>query len=126
MDALCGIGYDKYSKKYFEINGNLENYKYMTSCVNTKPKYIEKLKAGLHPYDNTCRPQIVFKEDNLEYYNLIKKFGNKSNIYALLNTSFNLHGYPLVNTAKDALKVFEMTDLDGLILDNFLIIKKNL
>jgi len=117
---------DKYSKKYFELNGNTENYKYMTSCVNTKPKYIEKLKAGLHPYDNTCRPQIVFKEDNLEYYNLIKKFGNKSNIYALLNTSFNLHGYPLVNTAKDALKVFEMTDLDGLILDNFLIIKKNL
>ena len=98
----------------------------MTTCVNTKLKYIEKLKAGLHPYDNTCRPQIVFKEDNLEYYNLIKKFGNRSNIYALLNTSFNLHGYPLVNTAKDALKVFEMTDLDGLILDNFLIIKKNL
>ena len=34
---------DKYSKKYFELNGHIENYKYMTSCVNTKPKYIEKL-----------------------------------------------------------------------------------
>ena len=46
----------------------------MTSCVNTKPKFIEKLKAGLHPYDNTCRPQIVLKTDNPRY-NLIKKFG---------------------------------------------------
>ena len=115
---------DKYSKKYFELNGHIENYKYMTSCVNTKPNYIEKLKAGLHPYDNTCRPQIVTKKDNLDYYNLIKKFGDKSNTYALLNTSFNLHGYPLVNSEKDAIKVFEMTDLDGLILENYLIIKK--
>jgi len=115
---------DKYSKKYFELNGHIENYKYMTSCVNTKPKYIEKLKAALHPYDNTCRPQIVTKNDNLEYYNLIKKFGEKSNTYALLNTSFNLHGYPLVNNENDAIKVFEMTDLDGLILENYLIIKK--
>ena len=115
---------DKYSKKYFELNGDEENYKYMTSCVNTKLKYIDKLKAGLHPYDNTCRPQIVFKKDNLDYYNLIKKFGDKSKTYSLLNTSFNLHGYPLVNTAKDAFRVFEMTDLDGLILENYLIVKK--
>jgi carbamoyltransferase len=55
---------------------------------------------------------------------LIKKFGDKSNTYALLNTSFNLHGYPLVNNENDAIKVFEMTDLDGLILENYLIIKK--
>ncbi|WP_440692187.1 carbamoyltransferase C-terminal domain-containing protein [Candidatus Pelagibacter sp. HIMB1695] len=115
---------DKYSKKYFKLNGHIENYKYMTSCVKTKSNFVEKLKAGIHPYDNTCRPQIVTKKDNLEYYNLIKKFGENTSIYALLNTSFNLHGYPLVNNEKDAVKVFEMTDLDGLILENYLIIKK--
>ena len=117
---------DKYSKKYFELNGHKENYRYMTSCVNTRPRYIEKLKAGLHPYDNTCRPQVVFQKDNPDYYELIKKFGDKSNTYALLNTSFNLHGYPLVNTAQDAINVFKMTDLDGLILEDYLIVKKSL
>ena len=84
-----------------------------------KSNFVEKLKAGIHPYDNTCRPQIVTRKDNLEYYNLIKKFGENTSIYALLNTSFNLHGYPLVNNEKDAVKVFEMTDLDGLILENY-------
>ena len=43
---------------------------------------------------------------------------------AILNTSFNLHGYPIVNTPKDAFYVFENSDLDILVLDNF-IVKKN-
>ena len=114
---------DKYSKKYFDLKGNIENYFYMTNCVNTKKKYIKKLSAAIHPYDYTCRPQILTRETNEEYYDLITKFGNITKIYALLNTSFNLHGFPLVNNESDAIKVFKKSKLDALILGKYLIIK---
>ena len=38
---------------------NLNNYKYMTNCLNTKREFISKIVAAVHPYDGTCRPQIV-------------------------------------------------------------------
>lgn len=116
---------DKYAKKYFVLKGNSENYYYMTNCVDTKKQFINKLSAAIHPYDYTCRPQVVKQTTNNEYYDLIKKFGDKSGVYALLNTSFNIHGHPLVNSEKDAIKVFAESNLDALILGNFLIIKKN-
>lgn len=116
---------DKYAKKYFDLRGNIENYFYMTNCVNTKKKYINKLSAAIHPYDYTCRPQILTMETNGEYYDLINKFGNITKTYALLNTSFNLHGFPLVNNESDAIKVFKKTKLDALILGKYLIIKKS-
>ena len=115
---------DIYSKKYFELNGNLENYFYMTNCVQTKPKFRKKLEAAIHPYDFTCRPQVVTKKNNADYYELIKDFGEITSTFALLNTSFNLHGFPLVNNEKDAMTVFKKTKLDGLILGKYLILKK--
>jgi hypothetical protein len=48
----------------------------------------------------------------------------KTKIPALLNTSFNLHGEPIVNTINDALHVFEKSELDVLWLDNHIIEKK--
>jgi carbamoyltransferase len=115
---------DKCAKKYFYLKGNLENYFYMTNCVNTKKTSAKKISAGIHPYDETCRPQVLTELANPDYYNLIEQFGKISKIYALLNTSFNLHGHPLVNNERDAIKVLEKTDLDALILGKYLIVKK--
>lgn len=115
---------DKYAKQYLHLNGNMENYFYMTNCVNTEKKSKIKLSAAIHPYDETCRPQVLTKLINSDYYDLIEQFGKISKTYALLNTSFNLHGYPLVNDEKDAVEVFRKTDLDALILGKYLIIKK--
>ena len=63
---------------------------------------IDQIKAGTHPYDNTVRPQILEKNMNENYYNLIDKFFELSKIPALLNTSLNVKGEPLVNTVEDA------------------------
>ena len=57
---------------------------------------------------------------------LIKRFGKKTNTYGLLNTSFNLHGFPIVNDAKDVFKIFEKSNLDALIINNDLYIKPSL
>ncbi len=115
---------EPYAKKYFDLNGNTENYFYMTNCTATKKEYIDKLAASIHPYDNTCRPHVVTKNINFNYYNLIHNFGKITKTYALLNTSFNLHGYPIVNDEKDALNIFFKTNLDALILGDYLIVKK--
>jgi carbamoyltransferase len=57
-------------------------------------------------------------------WNLIFKFYEKTGIPALLNTSFNLHGEPIVRTIQDALRVFDKSELEVLWLDEHIIEKK--
>ncbi len=115
---------DSHKSKYFLMKKtNFHNYKYMTNCLNTKREFISKIIAAVHPYDGTCRPQIVKSADNKFYYNLIKSFGLKTGTYALMNTSFNIHGYPIINNESQALEIFKNSNLDALILGDFLISK---
>jgi carbamoyltransferase len=112
-----------HAKKYFRINSDFSCYSYMTNCLETTSLGKKDLISAIHPYDFTCRPQILKKNDNPQYEDLIKKFGLITGVYALLNTSFNLHGHPLVNDEKDAFNVFKKTELDGLIFEKCLIAK---
>ena len=96
----------------------------MTIGFKTTNDGYQKMKAACHPADRTARAQILNKNDNKNLYNLIKEFSKITGVGALLNTSFNLHGYPIVNSPKDALYVFTHSDLDALVLNNFFIIKK--
>lgn len=84
-----------------------------------------KLKSAIHPYDLTVRPQMVRKEWNQKYHKLISAFGKTTGIYAVLNTSFNLHGLPIVLGPKEALYAFENSGLRYLALENYLISKRN-
>ena len=54
----------------------------------------------------------------------MKEFKKLTGIGALLNTSLNIHGYPIARTAEDAFFVLENSDLDGLIFDNYIITRK--
>ncbi len=96
---------------------------FMTIAFNSKKVGFQKLIAASHPADKTIRPQMLNKETNLKYYNIINEFYKLSGIPSLLNTSFNLHGYPIVNTSLDAYDVFKRTGLDVLVLENFIIVK---
>ena len=84
----------------------------------------EKFPAAVHQADGTARPQLLKKEVNPELWNLINSFYQKTGIPSLLNTSFNLHGEPIVNNIKDALHVFENSQLDVLWLNRHIIEKK--
>ena len=97
----------------------------MTLCSNTNTKGGNDLIAAIHPYDLTCRPQVLLENSNPEYELLIKEFGNHTGVYALLNTSLNLHGYPMVCTPEDALFTLKNSGLDGLILQDYLVLKKS-
>lgn len=81
----------------------------------------KELRAALHQYDFTLRPQFVKKDWNNKYYNLIKEFEKLTGIGGVLNTSFNLHGFPIVLGYKEAMFAFENSGLKYLALENFLI-----
>ena len=68
--------------------------------------------------DYSARIQTVHKETNLKYYNLIKKFKEKTNCPVIVNTSFNVRGEPIVNTPEEAFNCFMGTELDKLVIGN--------
>tara|TARA_B100000029_G_scaffold17500_3_gene17930 strand:+ start:822 stop:2612 length:1791 start_codon:yes stop_codon:yes gene_type:complete len=82
------------------------------------------LIAAIHPSDQTVRPQFVNKEDNPEYYDLIKEFESLTGIGGLLNTSLNLHGEPIVSNSSDAIHTLINSDLDILVINKTAIIRK--
>jgi carbamoyltransferase len=85
---------------WFDI-ATLKESPYMSFAVDAKQQAIEKIPSIVH-VDNTCRIQTVTKEQNLNYYNLILEFYNKTGVPVLLNTSFNIAGFPIVETLEQA------------------------
>ena len=75
--------------------------------------------------DYTARIQTVHEETNKRYYDLIKKFKEKTNCPIVVNTSFNVRGEPIVNTPLDAFNCFMGTGLDKLIIGNCYLDKKS-
>ena len=96
---------------------------FMTITFETKDGK-NKFPAAVHQADGTARAQLLKKEQNPILWNLIFKFYEKTGIPALLNTSFNLHGEPIVRTIQDALRVFDKSELEVLWLDEHIIEKK--
>lgn len=114
---------DKYIHDYLINPKNFES-PHMTIGFDTTPAGYDAMIAACHPADRSARPQILHKNDNPGLYEILEEFQKVTGRGALLNTSFNLHGYPIVNTPKDAMHVFENSGLDGLILEDHIIIKK--
>jgi len=74
--------------------------------------------------DYSARIQTVHKNTNLKYYNLIKKFKEITNCPVVINTSFNIRGEPIVNTPEEAFNCFMGTELDKLVMGNFILEKE--
>jgi len=97
---------------------------YMIITFDSRKEKRDKMIAALHPYDYTGRPQEVYEDWNPTYYKLIKYFEELTGESIILNTSFNLHGEPIVHSPEDALRVFDVSDLQYLAIEDFLISKK--
>ena len=108
------------------INPKKIEARFMSMAFETTNIGRNCLKAAIHPADFTARPQLLSKDDNPNYFEIIKSFKQITGVGALLNTSLNLHGLPVVRSAEDALYVFENSGLDFLILENFLLKKKQI
>jgi carbamoyltransferase len=97
---------------------------FMTVGFDSTSLAQKEIIASLHPADLTARPQMLKEEVNPEYYNLIKEFENLTGIGAVLNTSLNLHGLPIVCSPKDAIEVMENSKLDMIYFGDLLITRR--
>jgi len=83
----------------------------------------QKLVKGVINIDGSCRPQII-TNPNSRYARLLSEYKKLSGVGILLNTSFNLHGEPLICSPEDALSTFSRTEAKYLVLENYLVTKK--
>ncbi|MBX0288589.1 carbamoyltransferase family protein [Haloarcula salinisoli] len=96
---------------------------FMIQTFDVAEKHRNKMEAVLHPEDDTLRPQTVTADQNPRYYSLLESFREITGVPALLNTSFNDHGEPIVMTPRQALKDFYAMGLDALVLGNYVLEK---
>lgn len=109
----------EYADDYFEYS---QDSPYMDKTLVIKPAMRTKIAAVCH-VDGTGRLQMVKKEWNPRYFELITCFYQLTGVPMLLNTSFNVMGKPLVHSLEDALIVFMTTGLDVLVVNDYLISK---
>jgi carbamoyltransferase len=96
---------------------------YMTITYDVAPEHHERLQAVVH-VDGTARPQVVKKETNPYFYEIIDAFYKLSGCGAVVNTSFNVHEEPIVSTPESAFKALKDDRIDALVLERYLIQKK--
>jgi len=100
---------------YFEFEGES---RWMSFCPKVREEWREKLPSITH-VDNTARVQTVTREQNPWLYDLITKFKEVTGVGVLLNTSFNIAGKPIVSTYRDAIKLYNNSQMDRLLLQDF-------
>ncbi|MCB9246129.1 MAG: carbamoyltransferase [Flavobacteriales bacterium] len=107
---------EEYAKDYFE---NPDVVPFMEKVLRIRPEKRALIPAVTH-VDGTGRLQTVRKEDNPRYYGLIKRFMELKGVPILLNTSFN-ENEPIVNDPGHAYDCYERTDMDLLVLGDFVV-----
>ena len=104
--------------KYFD-SPNFENLEYMSYAPRVK---VDTLPSITH-VDGTARLQTVTEDSHKEFYELLTEFGKISDTNVLLNTSFNIRGYPILSSIKDALYALNNTQMDYVVIDDYLFAK---
>ena len=119
---------DSFKNKYFK-NPKKINCDFMTMSFDTTTFGKKHLRAAIHPYNNTIRPQIVSKNTCKDYFRLINEFKKLTGIGALLNTSLNVHDKPIICQPMDLIKEL-LNNKDNLVdfifIEDTLFVKKNL
>ena len=111
-------------QQWFDLKGKKEA-QFMSYVVGVREDKINRLPGICH-IDNTCRIQTLKKEDNENFYNIIKEFYKITGIPIILNTSLNAAGEPLVETMEDLYNFFKKTKIKYMYLpdSNELILKE--
>lgn len=129
---------EEHVSEYFEFEGE-SPYMLMVAPVNDQRihKNLEEklgfeklyqlrseLPAITH-VDYSARVQTVNKKTNPRYHALISAFKDKTGVPVLINTSFNVRGEPIVCTPEDAYRCFMRTNMDVLVVGNYVFLKKD-
>ncbi len=120
-----------YDTPYMLFVADVHNSKQISMTQEQKSLFgIEKLNIprseipAVTHVDYSARIQSVHKETNLRYHKLISKFEEKTSCPTIVNTSFNVRGEPIVCTPQDSYRCFMRTQMDILVIDDFLLYKE--
>ncbi len=121
-------GFRPFAPAILEENANewfkeIVKSKYMLSTFSVRDEVKNRITSCVHE-DDTSRVQTVSSSDNKDFYDLIREFNRITGVPILINTSFNLRGEPIVCTPEDAINCFANTEMDVLVLENYVVLKK--
>ncbi|MDP3725793.1 MAG: carbamoyltransferase [bacterium] len=108
---------EEYADVYFDLARHASPYMLLVADVKSK-----EVPAVTH-VDNSARIQTVNRKENARYHALLNAFYKKTQCPVVINTSFNVRGEPIVCTPGDALRCFINTDMDYLVLGNYVLSK---
>ena len=105
---------------FIGVDGAFDTARFMTITFDCT-QWMKEHCPGVVHVDGTARPQLVRKEDNASYHQIIQEFYHLTGLPAIINTSFNMHEEPIVCTPSDAIRSFQLGHLDYLALGPFVI-----
>jgi carbamoyltransferase len=104
----------------FDINAvNARACEYMTMACGVRPQWRDRIPAVVH-VDGSARPQIIRRADNKLYYDIVAAFEAASGLPVLVNTSFNVHEEPIVNSPAECAKALTDGRIDFVVTDKAL------
>lgn len=112
--------YEAREKCYLNIKGAEHAAEFMTITFDCTDFMRESCPAAVH-VDGTARPQLIQRDVNPGYYDIVKEYEKLSGIPSLINTSFNMHEEPIVASPEDGVRAFLEGNLDYLALGPFLV-----
>ncbi|WP_073481371.1 carbamoyltransferase family protein [Streptoalloteichus hindustanus] len=107
---------------YFEFPRTMPTPDFMVFTVPVRAEHRAELGAVTH-VDGTARVHAVDQEVNPLYWRLLTEFGAHTGVPVLLNTSFNNHAEPIVDSAEDALRCYLTTQIDHLVIGDLIVTK---
>jgi len=113
----------EHATDYFELPDYPRRFAFMSFAVPVQPEKRGLLQATTH-VDGTARVQVVYEDVNPRYWRLIEEFRRLTGIPVVLNTSFNNNAEPIVDNVEDAIQCYLTTGLDYLVIDDYLIAKR--
>jgi len=112
--------YEARERYYINTKGAEHTAEFMTITFDCTDEMKQQCPAAVH-VDGTARPQLIKREVNPGYYDIIQEYEKLSGIPSLINTSFNMHEEPIVCSPADAVRAFLQGNLDWLAIGSFLV-----
>ena len=104
------------------LDGGRDSAKHMTMTFDCTEEFVRDYPAACH-VDNTARPQIISKDEDPFIWSVLDEYQRLTGKKALINTSFNLHNNPIIESTEVAVSSWLKSDTDVLVIENMIIEK---
>jgi carbamoyltransferase len=116
-DSDAGLIFEKFSK-------GLDAAKFMTVTLSVKKIFEKQIRSVIH-IDGTARPQVLYRKDNESIYKILDEIAIRKGIGIVLNTSFNIHEFPILNDIGTALNNLKLGSIDLLYINDKILISNS-